>query len=140
MWSLLPLAEFSIWHTVLLAVIFIVILALLLIVIFGLLVELVLIALSIVGGIPLLITIFIIFLVLAYVLLSFLGLVVENDELGEDFENFLSVAIQVGDRVSYQVQVLQVRQTLEYFELWQLLHVIRCELDHLEFLILEKIF
>ena len=138
--SLLPLAELSIWYAVLLAVVFIVKLTVLLIVIFGLLVELVLIALSAVWGIPLFLAVFIIFLVFAYVFLSFLGHVVENDELGEHLKNSLSVVFQFGDRVSYQVQVPQVLQTLEGFDLRQLLDIVRCELDHLEFLILEKIF
>ena len=76
----------------------------------------------------------------AYVFLSILGHVVENDELGEHLENFISVVFKFGYWVSYQVQVLQVLQTLEGFDLRQLLDIVRCELDHLEFLILEKIF
>ena len=106
--SLLSFAEFSIRHAVLLAVIFIVVLAFLLIVIFSILIELILIALSILGSTLLLVTIVIIFLVLAYVFLSFLGLVVENDKLGEHLENFLSVAFLLGNRVVCQVQVLQL--------------------------------
>jgi hypothetical protein len=105
--SLLPLAELSIWYAVIPAVVFKIILTvLILIVIFGLLIELVLITLSAVWGIPLFLAVFIIFLVFAYVFLSILGHVVENDELGEHLENFISVVFQLGDRVSYQVQVL----------------------------------